>query len=200
MNASDRKGQNSIIQTLASLLLKIIGWQIVGNFPELPKYVLVGAPHTSNWDFPVAMLWMFASGVRFAWIGKHTLFESPLGPMYYRLGGIPVRRDRSHNFVDQIVEQFECSDELIIAITPEGTRGKLSYWKTGFYHMAVGAGVPIVMGFLDFEHKHIGIGPILYPSGDIHADFSVLREFYSGIKGRHPHKQGAIELRPSDTD
>jgi 1-acyl-sn-glycerol-3-phosphate acyltransferase len=198
MTTTIRKPRRSFYQILAGGILQIIGWKIVGEFPDLPKYVLVGAPHTSNWDFPVFILWMFASGVRLHWLGKDTLFESPLRSLYYRLGGIPVARDRSTNLVDQIVAVFERSEELVIAVAPEGTRSKSPYWKSGFYYMALGAGVPISLGFIDYGHKQIGNGPLLNPSGDIQADFVILREFYSDKRGLHPEKQGAIELRPEE--
>jgi 1-acyl-sn-glycerol-3-phosphate acyltransferase len=191
---------NGFLARLARAIMKLIGWQILGEFPDLPKYVLVGAPHTSNWDFPLIMLWMFASGVRFNWIGKDTLFSGPLGPLYYKLGGIPVRRDRHYNFVDQIVDVFNSSERLIIAIAPEGTRGKTTYWKSGFYYMATGAGVPVVLGFIDFSRKQVGIGPTFEPSGDIHADFGELREFYAEKKGLYPQKQGTIRLHPENED
>lgn len=190
---------DSFISRIAAGFLKILGWQIMGVFPDYTKYVLVGAPHTSNWDFPVAMLWMIACGKRFNWIGKDSLFTSPLGPIYRRLGGVPVRRDSSYNFVDQIVDEFNRSERLIIAITPEGTRSKTPYWKSGFYFMALGAQVPIVLGFIDFGNKQIGIGPTIQPSGNIQEDFIHLREFYGTIKGLYPDKQGAIILRP-ETD
>jgi 1-acyl-sn-glycerol-3-phosphate acyltransferase len=195
MTRKSQQSKRTFLQILAGGVLRLIGWQIVGEFPDLPKYVLVGAPHTSNWDFPIVMLWMFASGVRFNWLGKDTLFRGPLGPLFYRLGGIPVVRDRRTNLVDQIVRVFDRSKELIIAITPEGTRGKLPYWRSGFYYMALKARVPIALGFIDFGRKQIGNGLVLQPSGDIQADFAILREFYGDKRGLHPQKQGAIELR-----
>lgn len=195
--AANQKTKVNFWQVLAGGILKLIGWKIMGEFPEIPRYVLIGAPHTSNWDFPIAMLWMFASGVRFNWIGKESLFKGPLGSLFYRLGGIPVKRDRSHNFVEQIVTVFNRSERLIVAITPEGTRSKSPYWKSGFYYMAVGAGVPIVLGFIDFGRKEIGIGPMIEPCGDIKVDFADIREFYSQKSGLHPQKQGAIALRPA---
>lgn len=190
--------QTMFSQSLARAILGVIGWRMVGSFPDLPKYVLVGAPHTTNWDFPFTILWMFAGGVRFNWIGKASLFESPLGGFFRRLGGIPVWQERSGNFVNQIVQAFEKASRLIIAISPEGTRSKTDYWKTGFYYMALGAKVPIVMGYIDYRLKEVGIGPILQPSGDIQKDFASLREFYASKKGLYPHKQGLIEVKPAE--
>ncbi len=185
-------------QLLARAILKVVGWQVVGNFPNIPKFVMLGAPHTSNWDFPLAMLLMFSTGVRFRWIGKASLFRAPFGAFFRRLGGIPVRRESSTNMVAQVVEIFKKAERLIIAIAPEGTRSKSPYWKTGFYYMAMGAEVPIVLGFVDYRLKQVGIGPVLYPSGDIQADFLELRNFYGSKTGLYPEKQGAIELRPDE--
>lgn len=185
-------------QILARGILKLAGWQLVGSFPDLPKYIMVGAPHTSNWDFPLAMLLMYSTDVRFNWIGKDSLFRRPFGGFFRRLGGIPVQRDRKSNFVAQIVEAFARSKRLIIAIAPEGTRSKIAYWKTGFYYMALGAKVPLVLIFVDYRRKQVGVGPLMYPSGDIRADFVHLRAFYSDKTGKYPEKQGAIEIRPEE--
>jgi 1-acyl-sn-glycerol-3-phosphate acyltransferase len=185
---------NPLIQFLANGILKLIGWRVVGVFPDIPKFVLVGAPHTSNWDFPLALLLMYATGVRFKWIGKDSLFRPPFDKLFRRLGGIPVRRDRSSNFVSQIIEAFDHSKRLIIAIAPEGTRSKIAYWKTGFYYMALGAKVPLVLGFIDYGRRQVGVGPFFYPSGNIRSDFCRLRDFYADITGLYPEKQGAIEI------
>lgn len=184
--------RQSISQRLSRAILRLAGWEITGSFPNLPKYVLVGAPHTSNWDFPLAMLLMFASGVRFSWIGKDSLFRWPLAGLFRRLGGIPVKRESSSNFVSQIVEAFERSSHLIIAIAPEGTRSLVKRWKTGFYYMALGAQVPLVLGFADYARRQIGVGPVIYPDNDIETTFAQLRDFYSDKTGKYPHKQGQI--------
>lgn len=184
----------SFSQRLARFILRLLGWQIVGRFPNLPKYVLVGAPHTSNWDFPFTMLLMFGSGVRFNWIGKDSLFRGPQGGIMRKLGGIPVRRDLRTNFTAQIVEVFNNSPELIIAISPEGTRSLATRWKTGFYYMAREARVPIVMGFIDYRRKQLGVGPVHYPTEDIEHTFAQLRAFYADKSGKYPDKQGEIVL------
>lgn len=187
----------TLAQKISRAILKLFGWTIVGNYPEIPKFVLVGAPHTTNWDFPLAMLWMYGSGVRFNWVGKDSLFKPPFGWLFYRLRGIPVKRDSSYNFVDQIIKIFKEREQLIIAITPEGTRSKSPYWKTGFYYIAQGAGVPLVLAFIDFSKKQIGIGPTIELSGDINEDFKHLRNFYVDKQGLYPDKQGLIELKPT---
>lgn len=196
MNKTKSALKTTFSQALAKAILRLIGWQLVGSFPDLPKFVMVGAPHTSNWDFPLAMLLMYACGVRFHWIGKASLFRPPLGGLFRRLRGIPIHRDRKENVVAQIVEAFEDSKDLKIAIAPEGTRSHTPYWKTGFYYMALGARVPILLAFVDYPRRQVGVGPLLHPSGDIQADFAHLREFYSEKVGLYPKKQGAIEIRP----
>ena len=196
INATTLTQKPAFTQSLARAIGKLAGWEITGVFPDLPKFVLVGAPHTSSWDFPLSMLLMFGSGVRFNWIAKASLFRWPVKGFFHRLGGIPVRREQSGNFVSQVVKAFEENSRMIVAIAPEGTRSKATYWKTGFYYMALGAKVPIVMGFVDYLRKQVGVGPTLHPSGDIHADFAILRAFYSDKTGKFPHKQGAIEIRP----
>jgi 1-acyl-sn-glycerol-3-phosphate acyltransferase len=188
--------RQDFMQVLSLAILRITGWHITGEFPNIQKYIIVGAPHTSNWDFPLTMLLMFGSGVRFNWIAKASLFRWPFGGLLRRMGGIPVWRDRKTNFVSQTVEAFDKAAHLIIAISPEGTRSKVARWKTGFYYMAMGAKVPIVMGFVDYARKQVGIGPVLYPSGNIDSDFAVLREFYSDKTGRFPDKHGVIEVQP----
>ena len=179
-------------QRLARAILRLFGWELTGRFPDLPKYVLVGAPHTSNWDFPLAMLLMFGGGVRFNWIGKSSLFRWPFGGFFRSMGGIPVRRERTTNFVGQIVEAFDRSARLIIAIAPEGTRSMATRWKTGFYYMAMGAQVPLVLGFVDYRRRQVGVGPVIYPSADIEETFAQLRAFYADKTGKYPHKQGQI--------
>jgi 1-acyl-sn-glycerol-3-phosphate acyltransferase len=187
-----QKQSTTFSQRMAGAILKLIGWKATGSFPDLPKYVLVGAPHTSNWDFLFTMLLMFSKGVRFNWIGKDSLFRWPVTGLLHHLGGIPVKRDRKSNFVGQIVEIYNRSSHLIIAISPEGTRSLVTRWKTGFYYMALGAQVPLVLGFVDYRRRQVGVGPIVYPSDDIEATFAELREFYADKTGKYPHKQGQI--------
>jgi len=155
---------------------------------------MIGAPHTSNWDFFVMLLLMAAESIPIRWLGKDSLFRWPLGIFMRSLGAIPVNRRESNNLVDQIAAKFDEHDEIIIGLAPEGTRNKTSRWRTGFYYIALKADVPIVMAYIDYKNKLCGLGPSIKPTGDIHADFKIIREFYSGIVGKHPHKQGEIEL------
>lgn len=186
----------SFSQILARAILRLKSWRLDVNLPVERKYVLVGAPHTSNWDFLYTMLLKYATGIKLHWIGKDTLFRGPMGSVMRALGGIPVKRHSNNNFVQQIVDTFNRVEELVVAISPEGTRSNTKYWRTGFYYIALGAGVPIALGFVDYREKVVGIGPALIPSGDIRADFNDIKEFYAGKTGKYPDKQGAIEIRP----
>lgn len=190
---SPKTGFGSLL-CYAGLLL--LGWRMVGAIPEYPKFVLVGAPHTSNWDFLIAMLFNYASGLRFKWIGKASLFKRPFGTIFRSLGGIPVVREARSNYVAQIARLFEASEKLVIAIAPEGTRQQKDYWKTGFYYMALASRVPIVLGFLDYARKQIGLGPVLHPSGDIQADFHLIQDFYADKQGAHPDNKNTVALPP----
>jgi 1-acyl-sn-glycerol-3-phosphate acyltransferase len=127
-------------------------------------------------------------------LGKDSLFRWPMGIFWRSFGAIPVNRRERTNLVDQVAAKFDEYDDLIIGISPEGTRNKASRWRSGFYYIALKADVPIVMAYVDYPNKICGLGPSLKPSGDIHADFEIIRDFYSGITGKFPHKQGAIEL------
>lgn len=182
-------------QVLANFLLRLISWRVDAYVPGTSKYILIGAPHTSGWDLFYALLLMHSTGIKMNFVGKESLFRWPLGVLMRWLGGIPVKRNAKNNFVQQIVDVFNKSTDLVVTIAPEGTREKAEYWRTGFYYIALGAGVPIALGFVDYENRVVGIGPHFYPSGDIQADFEIIREFYSGIKGRYPQRQGEIKIR-----
>jgi len=186
--------KSPISQRLAYFILRLIGWQTHVIRPHSSKYVLIGAPHTSNWDFGILLLLMAADQLPIRFMGKDSLFRGPMGPLMRSLGGIPVNRRERTNLVDQIVAKFDELDELIIGIAPEGTRSKTKYWRTGFYYIALKAKVPIAMAYLDYGNKIIGVGPNFMPSGDLNADFEIIREFYSGVVGKNPKEQGAIIL------
>jgi 1-acyl-sn-glycerol-3-phosphate acyltransferase len=183
-------------QALALAALRLKSWKLNITLPTSRKFVLVGAPHTSNWDLLSALMIKYGAGLNMHWIGKDTIFRKPFGGALRRLGGIPVNRRSSNNFVGQIVEVFNRVENLVVAIAPEGTRSKTGYWKTGFYYIAQGAGVPIALGYVDYGQKTVGIGPSFMPTGDIQTDFEHIKDFYSGMQGRYPDKQGEIMLRP----
>src|SRR5689334_5848794 len=157
-------------QRLGLILAKAAGWQVQIQ-PPPERCVVIGAPHTSNWDLPLTLLMMLAGNLKLRWVGKDTLFRGPAGWLLRGLGGIPVNRRSRLNFVDQMVAAFGANERLMIAIIPEGTRGRTTHWKTGFYYIALRADVPIVMGFADYRRRIVGLGPALHPTGDLAADF-----------------------------
>jgi len=151
--------------------------------------VLIGAPHTSNWDFILMLLAMLILRLEVHWMGKDSLFAFPFGGFMKWLGGIPIDRSSNHNTVDQIIMQFEQHDELIVLVPPEGTRSKVEKWKTGFYHIANGADVPILLGFIDAGKKEMGFGPMYQPTGDIEKDLPEIQAFYKTKQAIHPELQ-----------
>ena len=176
------------MQSIARFLFWLFGWKTVGQVPTLPKYVAIFAPHTSTWDFPVAMLAKAIFQLPFSFFGKAELFQPPFGFLFRWLGGIPIDRSSKHNMVEQIIQQFKQRDHLVVAIAPEGTRKYVPRFKTGFDHIAHGAGVPILLTYIDFKKKEVGLGPFFYPTGDIEKDLAEIMNYYRPIKGRHPEK------------
>ncbi|MBO0724601.1 MAG: lysophospholipid acyltransferase family protein [Blastocatellia bacterium] len=175
-----------LIRGLALSFLRVFGWRLEGRLPDVDKLVVIAAPHTSNWDFPILVSLAFGLRAKASWLGKHSLFRWPLGFLSRWMGGIPVYRSASHNLVAQSVEMFRKSEKLILAVPPEGTRGKVNHWKTGFYYIALGAETPIAMGFIDYKRKAVGVGPTLYPTGDIEADMEIIRNFYVNVTAKYP--------------
>lgn len=191
--------QNSMLVCgIARFILRLTGWRTHVIPPPTSRYVVIGAPHTSNWDFIIALLLMAAEAIPIRIIGKDSLFRGPVGILMRSIGAIPVSRRERTNLVDQVATKFDEYDELIIGISPEGTRNRTSHWRTGFYYIALKADVPIVMGYFDYENKICGIGPSIKPTGDIRADFLIIREFYSRIVGKHPQKQGEISYMQNE--
>jgi len=186
--------KSTLAHSIARFILRLIGWRTAVISPYPSRCVLIGAPHTSNWDFIIVMLLMAVERIPIRLMGKDSLFSWPLGVFMRSFGVIPVNRSGNNKLVDQIAAKFDDYNELIIGISPEGTRSKTSRWRTGFYYIALKADVPIVMAYIDYKNKVCGLGPSLKPTGDIQADFKIIREFYSGILGMHPDKQGEIEL------
>lgn len=181
-------------QKLSRWILKISGWKLIERIPAEPKYLLVGAHHTSNWDWLIGFFMMASLGLKPRWIGKDSLFKGIAGPIMRRLGGISVVRGARRNFVGQIADVYKQSRELVIAIAPEGTRGYVDHWKTGFYHIASEAKVSIAMAFLDYSKKICGIGGYFLPSGNIKLDMKILQEFYDDVVGKFPENQGLVQL------
>jgi 1-acyl-sn-glycerol-3-phosphate acyltransferase len=164
-------------------------WKIVSRLdPAIKKCVLVAAPHTSNYDYPIALATLYTSGVRVRFLGKKSLFKFPLGILMRATGGIPVDRSKHTNMVEAMIKMFEQQDDLILMIPAEGTRSYVKEWKSGFYHTAMGAKVPIVMGYLDYGKKVAGFGDLFYPTGDYQKDLQDIQNFYRQFTARHPEK------------
>lgn len=167
----------------------MIGWRIGAVLdPAIKKCVLVGAPHTSNMDFPITLATFYSCGIAVRYLAKDSLFRFPLGVLMRATGGISVDRSRHHNMVDMMVHMFDEHDSLILLIPAEGTRSFVSEWKSGFYHTAVGAKVPIVLGYLDYGKKVAGFGDLFYPTGNYERDLEVIKSFYRQFTPRHPEK------------
>lgn len=186
------------IRALGWLLLRLGGWTMVGERPTAKKMVLVAAPHTSNWDF----VWVLACAthfqVRISWLGKHSLFKWPFGPFMRMLGGVPVQRHRRGNMVEELIATFDEYEGLILTVPPEGTRRQTEYWKSGFYHIARGANVPILLSFLSYENKTGGFGPAVMPTRDVRADMDQIRDFYRDKAGKRADLFSRIRLREED--
>ncbi|MBT8072043.1 MAG: lysophospholipid acyltransferase family protein [Gammaproteobacteria bacterium] len=184
-----------MLSRLSHWILKKLGWTLKVELPDLDKYVAIAAPHTSNWDFPLGILAAKAIKLEVHWLGKHSLFRRPYGWFFRAIGGIPVRRDQGMNYMQQLTDLFDRSEHLVLALAPEGTRGKTDHWKTGFHYIARAAKVPILMAYLDYGNRVVGIGGQFYPGDDIHADFRKIAEYYKDRRGKYPDKESLIRVR-----
>jgi 1-acyl-sn-glycerol-3-phosphate acyltransferase len=173
---------------IARSILKSTGWRFEGEIISDPKYILIAAPHTTNWDLMYMLAVAFEYDIHISWMGKAELFRGVAGPIMRGLGGVPVKRDKARNLVQQMVDEFEKRDQMVLAVPPEGTRSYREHWKSGFYHIARMAGVRIVPGFLDYSRKIAGFGPALTPTDDIAADMDILRDFYADKAAKFPEK------------
>jgi len=187
-------------QWIGKAFLRVAGWKTEGERPAADRYVIIAAPHTSNWDMPFMLAMAFVYDIPVRWMGKHTLFKAPFASFFKRLGGIPIVRHRPGGVVGQMVEHFENNDSLVLMVPAEGTRSHVDYWKSGFYHIARGADVPVVLSYLDVSKKVGGIGPALALTGDFGADMDKIREFYSGMQGFRPKNIGVMRLREEDVE
>ncbi len=186
-----------MLARLSKWILTALGWEIQADFPDVKKYVIIAAPHTSNWDFPLGIMAVKAVRLDIRWIGKHTIFRWPFGWFFRALGGIPVDRGQHLHLIQQIANMFAQAEQLVFALAPEGTRSKTDHWKTGFYYIARAAGVPIALGYLDYGKKQVGVRRTFIPSGDIEADFKLIREYYQDKQGKNPENESLIRVRRS---
>lgn len=178
---------NTMLRGFSVAFLKFTGWTVEGHLPpQAAKSVFIAAPHTSNWDLPYTLMVAFALRLNPYWMGKHTIFKAPFGPLMRWLGGIAVNREQANNLVAASAQAIRDADgPLQLIVPPEGTRSKTRYWKTGFYHIARTAEVPIVMAYMDYAAKRSGLGPLFEPTGDIEADMNAIKAFYAPFKGKN---------------
>lgn len=175
------------------VVYRLLGWTCKGETPLAKKYVILAAPHTSNWDGFFLILAAAMLKLDFSFFGKDTLFKGPLGWFLRSVGGIPLDRSRHQSFVAQAVSWFESHERFALGVAPEGTRQFTPGWKRGFYYIALQARVPIVLGYIDYAKKEGGILPeVLMPSGDIERDFETLARLYGPLTARHPERKGPI--------
>jgi 1-acyl-sn-glycerol-3-phosphate acyltransferase len=173
-------------RSLSKLYLQILGWRVVGKLPDLPKFVIIGAPHTSNWDFVMFLALAFVLKGDLRYMGKKELFRWPYGGFFRWCGGVPVDRSKHHGLVEQTVQAIQASDHFQLVITPEGTRKKVGQWKQGFYHIAKKTGIPVVAGYVDSRTKTCGIGPTFTLTDDMEADIKSMQAFFKDKVGINP--------------
>jgi len=174
---------------LARTLMRLSGWRIDGTLPDLPKFVLIGAPHTSNWDFLLFLGVIFSLRANVRFMGKAELFRWPIGWFFRYCGGVPVDRKKSTGLVEQMVKVCNESENFILVIAPEGTRHQVAEWKRGFYHIAKSAGIPIVMAIVDGKHKSVRLGQVFHPTEDMEADLKTIKGVFEGVKGIRKRKK-----------
>jgi len=179
---------NRCMAAVGRAVLRAYGWRLEIRLPDLPKFVVIAAPHTTNWEFVFGMAAILALRLRINWWAKHTLFCWPFGGLMRWAGGIPVNRASPRGLVGDAVAAFESRPQMVLGLAPEGTRQRVDKWKTGFYQVAVAARVPIVLAYLDYRRKVVGTGPVITPSGDYAADMQRIAAFYRGVAPKYPER------------
>lgn len=187
----------SILRTIALFFAKLIDWKVHQSaydaLAEHKKAMIIGAPHTSNWDFLVMLMAALILRMPARWLGKHTLFLGPMGPIMRFLGGIPIDRRARFNSVEQISQKFATTENMILIIAPEGTRSAVAKWRTGFYFMAQAAKVPMVFAYLDYAKREVGVLAIEYAQGDVEQDVMRYQAMYNSVPGKNPQNYGHAE-------
>lgn len=178
-----------IFRLVSKTIMRLVGWRVEGNLPDIPKFIIVGAPHTSNWDFVLFLGIIFHLKADVRYMGKAELFRPPHGWFFYWCGGIPVDRKKSTGLVEQMVEAFNRSERLILVIAPEGTRHHVNEWKRGFYHIAKNAGLPIVMAKVDGKQKITHVGETFHLTDDTEADMQSIQNAFEGLEGINPKRK-----------
>ena len=188
-----------MLRLLSSAILRTIRWRLEGELPRLDKYVIIGAPHTSNWDGVVFLAGVAQLGVRLRFLSKPENLRGPFGPLFRRFGAIAVDRSRASNVVAELVGQFASHERFILALGPEGTRGYRSHWRSGFYHIARAANVPVMLIAIDYAERRVLLGPAIDLTGDIRADMDRIRAFYrDNSSGVDPAQASPVRLREED--
>ena len=184
-----------VIRAIGRIFLFILGWEFVAAKRNIPKAVAVMAPHTSTWDIILGMAYMMASDVKINWVGKQSLFKGPLGIFFSLMGGMPLDRENATDTVGQVVKIFDSKDKFIYGISPEATRDYRPYWRSGFYHIARRANVPMLLFFLDFKTKRVGCGPLIETTGDAKKDLLKIKDFYDTVAAKNPEKMAPIRFK-----
>jgi 1-acyl-sn-glycerol-3-phosphate acyltransferase len=188
---------NRLTRAVGRLTLGLLGWRIEGELPDLPKLVIIVAPHTSNWDFAIGLAAKFALGLHARWLGKDSIFRWPAGPILRRLGGIPVDRRSPRDVVAACVHEFERSEAMVLGLAPAGTRSAAAEWRSGFWHIAHGAAVPILPVGLDSDCRAVRLGVPLMAEGRYEEQLPRIREWFAGFRGirqpRGPHPASDAE-------
>lgn len=174
---------------IARIMMRLFGWRIDGKLPDLPKFILIGAPHTSNWDFLLFLGVIFSLRANVRFMGKAELFRFPVGWFFRYCGGVPVDRKKSTGLVEQMVQACQAAERFILVIAPEGTRHHVTEWKQGFYHIAKNAGIPLVMAVVDGRHKTVHLGQVFHPTNDMEADLKAIKGFFHGATGIKPRRK-----------
>lgn len=178
------------------VILRFGGWKIEGELPAVNKCVAIVAPHTSNWDFILGIAAMLVLDLEIRWMGKHTIFRWPLKRLFLLMGGTPLVRTTSKGRVAEVVEAIGNAPDFVFGLAPEGTREPIARWKSGFYHVARDANIPIWMVYFDYKRKVVGLGPLYHPTTDKEKDMHALRCFYADKQPRHPEKYIVYEFEP----
>lgn len=176
----------------------VSGWRVEGEVPMHRSMLVIAAPHTTNWDAVFLLGAAYSLHLRINWLAKNSLFVPVLGRAIRFFGGIPVERSRSTNLVQRLAEQIIASDGTALVVPPSGTRARTDYWKSGFYHIAMAANIPVVCGFLDYDKKIAGLGLSFFLTGDMSADMDRIREFYSSVAAKYPAQRSRILLREEE--
>ena len=193
------KSDGRLTRPLSRVLLRLFGWRVLGVFPDVAQCVLIVAPHTSNWDFVFGLGAKWALGLRVRFIGKHSLFRFPLGVFMRRVGGIPVDRHSAEGFAERVAKEFESGAPLWLVVAPEGTRRRVTRWKTGFHRIAVAADVPILPIALDYQARAVRALPLYTPSGDYARDLRALAAHFAPAMACQPAKYAPPELEEGAT-